>query len=330
MAIIKVRGHDVDVDIEAELREYDFGHRARWSTDKLVASSPFRTDNAPSFWISLDGDYAGVWGDSGALDDEYSAGNFAKLLAHLRNESQEEAEEYLLEEYGALYVVEPGEDIVLPTPTLRTKTQDKELPSSIVTQAVSPYLITRGISADVQESHGIGFSKQYRGFTAIPWRFPDGRLGNVKYRSTRNKRFFYVKGATQIRRLVFGMDVVNRDQAEEVVLCEGEIDAMSWQVAGVNAIAIGGAHISRQQIDIIRRSPIKRLLLGGDNDEMGRRLNDQVAEAMRGYVEMADVDYGEEKDANDVLLVKGVDHLVKLTREESCRYYLPFSHNIVI
>ncbi|MBM7600479.1 DNA primase [Virgibacillus halotolerans] len=330
MAIIKVRGHDVDVDIEAELREYDFGHRARWSSDKLVASSPFRVDKAPSFWISLDGDYAGVWGDSGALDDEYAGGNFAKLLGHLRNESQEAAEEYLLEEYGALYVVEQGEDIVLPTPTLRTKTQDKELPSSIVTQAVSPYLITRGISADVQEEHGIGYSEQYRGFTAIPWRFPDGRLGNVKYRSTRDKRFFYVKGATQIRRLVFGMDVVNREQSEEVVLCEGEIDAMSWQVAGVPAIAIGGAHISRQQIDIIRRSPIKRLLLGGDNDEMGRRLNEQVADVLRGYVELVDVDYEDEKDANDVLLVKGADLLVKLTNVESRRYYLPFSHNTVI
>lgn len=325
MAIIKVRGHDVDVDIEAELREYDFGHRARWTTDKLVASSPFRVDNAPSFFVNLTGDYAGAWGDSGSLDDEYSAGNFAKLLAHLRSESQEEAEEYLLDEYGALYVVEQGEDIVLPTPTLRTRTPDKELPSSTVTQAVSPYLITRGISADVQEAHGIGYSEQYQGFTAIPWRFPDGRLGNVKYRSTQDKRFFYVKGASKIRRLVFGMDVVNREQADEVVLCEGEIDAMSWQVAGVNAIAIGGAHISRQQIDIIRSSPIRRLLLGGDDDEMGRRLNGQVADMLRGYVEMSTVDYGNEKDANDVLLVKGADHLVKLTntelRENCCQLF---------
>src|SRR5690625_1542926 len=84
---------------------------------------------------------------------------------------------------------------------------------------------------------------------------------------------------------------------------------MSWRVAGISAIAIAGAYISREQVEIIKRSCIKRLYLGGDNDEQGRKFNEQVKREISGYKRVHTVDYGEEKDANDVLRHRGVREL---------------------
>src|SRR5690625_1394920 len=301
MEIIKIRGNDVEIDIAEELSEYDFGYNARWTADKLIASSPFRDDNRASFFVNLAGEYAGTWADSGSTDEEYSRGNFVKLIALLRGLSYDEAVDYLLEKYGSLYEAKPGEPIRLPSPKLREPFRYRFIEDNPVTQATSPYLLSRGITAEVQALYGVGYDDSQRGFTAIPWHY-GGRLANIKYRSTRGKYFFYADVGTPINRLVYGIN----QAGESAVICEGEIDAMSWRVAGISAIAIAGAHISREQAEIIKRSSIKRLYLGGDNDEQGRNLNRQVARELRGYVEMFEVSY-KEKDANDVLVRQGVE-----------------------
>ena len=310
MAIIRIREHEVEIDIAEELAEYEWGYNAKWSATKLIAASPFRHDHTPSFFVNLEGDYAGVFGDSGAYEDEYKSGGLAKLLAFLRSESIDETEDYLLERYGRLYTDES--DIRLPTPRLMQRQSTIELPSSTVTQAVSPYLLKRGISADIQTLYNVGFTEGQVGYTALPWYTADGRLANVKYRSTTGKRFFYVKGATQIRQLVYGVNIVNRERADVAALCEAEIDAMSWATAGTIGIATGGSHMTRTQADIIKRSSIRKLLLGGDNDAQGRRFNEQVRRLLGGYVELCEVAYGDCNDANDYLRKYGSECLRQL------------------
>src|SRR5690625_8046285 len=126
MSIIDIRNYSVQIDLEAELCEYPFDN-ARWSADKLVASSPFRKDQAPSFFVNLEGDYAGTWADSGSLDYEYARGNFVKLIALLRDISYEEASDYLLEKYGVLHELKPDEPIKIKAPSLRPKTIKERL-----------------------------------------------------------------------------------------------------------------------------------------------------------------------------------------------------------
>lgn len=307
MPLIRIGPHEVDVDLTSELEAYDWGYNARWSADKLIAASPFRHDSTPSFFVSLTGDYAGVWGDSGAVDDDHVSGGFVKLLAYLRGEGEAETADYLLSEYGRLYT--DTEDIRLPALNIRKRVKYRTLAPDIVTQAISPYLSTRGISAEAQRQFNVGYSVELPGYTAMPWYSADGRLANVKYRSTKDKRFFYEKGATPIRQLVYGLNVVNANRSNMAVLCEGEIDAMSWATAGVPAVACGGSSISAEQIDAIKRSSVRILRLGGDNDPAGQRLNAEVKRRLGGYVEMYDVDYGGHNDANDVLKTRGTEGL---------------------
>ena len=305
MTILNIRGHSVQIDIESELREYGFGHNARWTPDKLIASSPFRDDNTPSFFVNLTGEYAGTWADSGSIDEQYSRGNFVALIAHLRGESYEEAGDYLLEKYGTLYEIKPDEPIRLARPKLRKGRRRILTIDNPIKQAVSPYLVRRGICPRVQELYGVGYDEEHFGFTAFPLRTETGKVANVLYRSTRGKRFFYAREGTPKNRLLFGADIAD----EIAILNEGIIDALSWETLGYSALAVGGASISSDQIEIIKRSRIKRLYLGGDNDEQGRNLNARAAEALRGYVELYTIDYGKEKDANDALLRQGIQYM---------------------
>src|SRR5699024_1011132 len=234
-----------------------------------------------------------------------SSGNFVKLIALLRGISYEESADYLIEKYGALYEIKPDEPIRLRPISLREPVRRAIAIDNPITQAVSPYLLKRGISEEVQRRAGVGYDEQYRGFTAIPWMTEGGDIATVFYRRTAGKQFFYNAEGTPKSRLVYGIE-----RAEErAVIVEGPIDALSWETAGMSAIAVGGASLSRDQAEIIKRSRIKRLYLGGDNDGQGAKLNDQIRKEMSGYVEMYSVDYGEEKDANAVLVRQGVSGL---------------------
>lgn len=322
-SIIRIRGQDVNVDIERELQDYDWGSRATWSSNKLIASSPFRDDNAPSFFVNLSGEYAGVWGDSGAIDAGYDRGGFVRLLAYLREETEEVAENYLLETYGE-HDGEGGsrKEIRIRPPKLRERDRYNVVSNDVITPAISPYLLTRGISAEAQTKHGTGYNVDHKGWTAIPWKIPDGRVGNVKYRNTRYKRFFYERGATPVGRLVYGIELIAEDYA---IICEGEIDAMSWTTAGIPAISVGKSSITEEQAEMIRRSSIRNLYLGGDNDDQGRKLNRQVGEMLRKDMRFYGIDYGIHNDANDVLMSNGVEGLRELVENTSEKWVISLS-----
>lgn len=298
------------IDVRAELEEFEWSH-ARWTHDKLIAASPFRYDRSPSFFVRLE-DYgdipAGVWSDSGAYDEEWRSGTITKLLAFLRNETEEETAEYLADKYD--FSVD-NEVIRLKSPKLPKVTSRNFLNSDIIEATESQYLTKRGISADIQRISKTGRSR-YRGFTAIPWYTPNGHLANVKYRATRGKAFFYEKGAWPIRELVYGANMVSKP-VERLIVCEAEIDALSWWTAGIPAIALGGVAFSDKQADIIRRLPFETLVLAGDNDKAGCGFNKRASSKLKG-LRLATVEYGEiaHKDANAILKAQGSEALRRL------------------
>src|SRR5690625_4391799 len=164
MPIIRINGYYVEVNIEEELRQYPW-RGARWTLTKLVASSPFRADSAPSIFVNIE---TGGWADSGSHDPEYMSGNFVKLLGYLRGAGETEAAEYLLEKYGVLYELKPDKPIRIPAPKARTnKRQEIALTESTVKPATSPYLFSRGITEEVQTEYGIGYNPSNKGYTAI-------------------------------------------------------------------------------------------------------------------------------------------------------------------
>lgn len=301
MPIIKVQGVEMDVDIRGELESFAWV-RPKWGPTKLIAASPFRYDRTPSFMVNLDGPYAGTFVDSGAYDADYESGNFPKLLSFLRDETYEETCEYLFELYA------PREDmrgkVTIPSIKLRPPKSRITLSNALLTPLSyrSPYLGGRGISERVQRFMGVGYSKQSRAIS-MPWRHADGTLANIKYRKIEGKAFWYEKGAAPIRTLVYGIEKIYRHNLTEAVVCEAEIDAMSWMETGLPAIALGGTSVTQVQLDLIRKSPLERIIIAEDNDKAGGKLGNQLTEGLQGYVELAKVripsDY---KDTNETLV----------------------------
>ncbi|UBH21932.1 toprim domain-containing protein [Macrococcus armenti] len=295
MATIYVNGRYIDVDIREEVEEYDW-YNAKWTEDKLIACSPFRDDSKPSFWLHLNGERSGVFGDSAYEDDYYRSGTFPKLLAFLRDESYEETCAYLLEKYDYDYM---DGDIELSVANAKiaermtVSISENEYDKPIDTE----YLIGRGIHPRVIEMNGVFDNGDNVG---IPWRSTNGVVSAIKYRHKRSKYFWYAEDGKPLGELVYGLDIVIKRGIKRAVICEAEIDAMTWQSAGIMAIAIGGARLNEYQADMIVMSGLEEIIVAGDNDRQGHKFNDKCVDLLRNKIELYRINYSDMEGAKDV------------------------------
>jgi DNA primase len=297
----------MDIDYRAELEKYSW-IKPRWSSDKLIAASPFRYDKTPSFFVNFTGEYAGCFGDSGAYDAEWASGNFTKLLSFLRNETYEETEEYLLGEYGLQDESEDSSVKLIPI-NLRIQRARQSLSADILANYIEDYtyLMKRGISERVQRQMGVLYNAEQKA-AVIPWHLPSSGLANIKYRKTYGKTFWYEKGGRPIRELVYGIERAG----PTTVICEAEIDAMSWMEAGYSAVAVGGASFNGWKRDVLLRSPIEELVIATDNDKAGGKLRREIEVAMKGHVRVRHAYVRADcKDANEALVKYGGDTLME-------------------
>ncbi|QJC97174.1 hypothetical protein HC660_27000 [Bacillus mojavensis] len=330
MPTLLLNGRHVDVDIRYELEQFEWT-RPTWTEDRLLAASPFRYDRMPSFYVYLEDTAsakAGYWGDSGAYDAEFARGGFVKLLAFLRAETEAETVDYLLDSYAP--ASENGR-LTLRLPKLKAATKPEPLPESTladVQAGPNAYLTGRGIADEVQREASVGLVDNA---VAIPWRLPNGRLANVKYRSTRGKAFWYVKGGWPIRDLVYGMDLVYAKRLRHAVICEAEIDAMAWRSVGVPAIGTGGSAFNLKKADIITQSPIEYLTVVTDNDKAGDKLRAAIERYLNGKVRLAHGYITEVKDANELLVARGAEALRNVyDRAEGVRTVLRLGSGIPV
>lgn len=298
MPNVKISGTYLDLDIREELSEFEW-IRPRWTADKLIAASPFRYDKTPSFFVDLE---TGGWADSGAYDADYESGNLVKLLAFLRSETYEETEEYLRYKYGLINV---EDDFRVTVPQLRKERKKVVLDEAELLAHTKrhSYLSNRGISGKVEAFFQTRCDPKSDAII-IPWRHPTGELANLKFRKVRGKAFWYAKGGHPIRELVFGIDKVHKHDLSEAYVCEAEIDAMSLWTLGKPAVALGSASISRKQVDAIKKSPIKRLIIATDSDKAGEKVAEQIRQAF-SELELLRLELPKGiKDVNEALVVR--------------------------
>ncbi|EIZ3974188.1 toprim domain-containing protein [Listeria monocytogenes] len=281
------------MDILEELNQFHWEH-ARWTEEKLIAASPFREDNRPSFFVNLQ---TGIWSDSGAVDVTKTKGNLVWLLALLKGWSYGMTADWLEEKYGFPDVAEMK---LKPALTL-VETSNYAVLEGFEALNPSEYLESRGISPEIQQLYGVGGDGKK---AVMPWRTKDGYAANVKYRRADKKEFWYETDATVLTELVFGYDVVCRENPKTIALCEAEIDAMSWCIIDSNVVgvAVGKSAISEQQIELIKRLNVERIILAGDNDKKGRMLNRQAKMLFGGLFKLEYAEYAPFKDANEKLL----------------------------
>jgi hypothetical protein len=298
---MNINGFDIPVDVEAELQEFEWEH-ARWTHEKLIACSPFREDNSPSFYcwlIDTPKAPAGSWGDSGG-NGSYEKGGFLSLLSFLRNETPEETAAYLESKYG---VSSEGGLLHLKTIRLESDQLTKKPLSFDLIAGLEPhpYLRGRGIPIEIQKALKVGFDAT-KNAIAIPWFNPDGTLGNIKYRRVDSKFFWYTKGGKPTGKMMYGIHIFHRkDYLNTAVITEAEIDAMYAISAGLPALAVGGSKFSKDKRDLILETGIKKLIIASDNDAAGVKLRNQIIDAFGSSLSLYVASFpGRYKDLNDI------------------------------
>lgn len=144
--------------------------------------------------------------------------------------------------------------------------------------------------------------------------FRDGELINTKYRD-RDKNFVLVSGAELI---LYNIDSIKESQ--ECIICEGEIDTMSWHQAGcTNVVSVPNGASKNPKLEYIEScldyfDNKTRIYLSTDEDEVGYHLRDELARRL-GYERCFKVHLGGCKDANEYLVSFGEEALKKCLNE---------------
>lgn len=148
---------------------------------------------------------------------------------------------------------------------------------------------------------------------AFPY-YRDGEVVNVKYRD-KHKNFRQVGGAQKV---FYKAD----DISEITIITEGEMDALSLEVAGfTNAISVpDGAPAPNtknyetkfEYLDDSKLDAVKTFILAVDADEPGKKLEEELARRL-GRERCKKVTYPEGcKDCNEVLLFHGKEILAQV------------------
>jgi len=169
----------------------------------------------------------------------------------------------------------------------------------------------RGITEATVAHWKIGESKEY--FPQIDKRrnavnfnyYRKGELVNVKFRDA-EKNFKMVKNAELI---FYGLD--NIKEMDTIYITEGEMDALSLHEAGIYSVCSvpNGASLGNQRLDYLDNcyeyfENKECIVLCTDNDQAGLQLRNELARRF-GQHRCKYIEFGEFKDANEILVSKG-------------------------
>lgn len=170
-------------------------------------------------------------------------------------------------------------------------------------ERVYEYFQKRGISKETVDAFKVELSDRQE--IVFPF-IRDDKVVNYKYRDSK-KKFRQEKNTESI---FFGMHLIN-PEIKELVICEGEIDAMSFYEAGIQAVSVpqGATEKKMEYIDNCFEwlDSFDSYVIAVDKDPAGEILKENLLNRLEKY-KCKIVDWGvysiDGKDANDFLKSK--------------------------
>ena len=174
--------------------------------------------------------------------------------------------------------------------------------------AQTDYFVNRGLSQKTIDKFKLGYDPE-KNLVTIPYNpdckgYVDRVLwdGNSKYYKHGNEIFnINVLYDSDKSELLF-------DSRDYIFVCEGQIDAMSFEEIGLYAVGLGGVNEVSKLVQMLKKEPSNKVLvLTLDNDKAGRRATgkfiEELAEAEldQKYIVISDI-FGKYKDANEFLI----------------------------
>lgn len=258
--------NDIDkIDIVALLDDYDLNPRVT-STNNANFCCPFHGERNPSCGMKVT---TGLWKCFACG----MSGNLTSFVAEMDGISLADAETKI-----KLKWVEKVPDVNSLVDTIQNILARSETIHSAeiiypkwllsrYTKEVS-YMLSRGLERRTCEAFDVVYDPitKYQGFPCYNLK---GQLVGITGRNTENKepRYFPL---LRFKKSHYIYNLWRIDKDQPVIAVEGEINAMAvWQAGYTNVIAFLGAGVSSYQIELMRNSGIKELIIFFDSDQAG-------------------------------------------------------------
>ena len=193
--------------------------------------------------------------------------DFVGVVAALFDVTKDYAKEWLIKNYGVLAreKLNIGEEINLSRNNYR-KPKAKDIHILDQYQSYCPYLAKRHVSREIAEKFSVKYDPIHKQ-VIFPSFDEKGNLVAINKRNTEYKFFVLDKDSPKV---VYGLDIVIKENISKVLITEGQFDCLTSWSYGVPAIATLGG-MSVEQIDKINNSCITQIITAFDNDEAGKK-----------------------------------------------------------
>ena len=175
------------------------------------------------------------------------------------------------------------------------------------------YIEKRGLDVEVCVDHYVGFDPVAdpagKGFKTPRLIIPTTKyhyLGRAIYDDKVDKNFRVMNSANSTAGF-FNIKTLRKPETQEVFVCEGAIDALSFLTVGANAIGLNSADNAKKFIKALEADRPREdilFILALDNDKDGKKWTAYLASALRAlglhFIVAANI-YGKHKDANEAL-----------------------------
>ncbi len=182
----------------------------------------------------------------------------------------------------------------------KTPVSNSKVPESMLKRYAFPtdYWASRGFTAATISAFDLGFDP-IENEAIIPVRNIDGQLnGFIRRRLEKDygPRYMYPKGFPR-KLSLFGSWMVAKKQTDTVVITEGSLDSIKVWQAGYPAVAQYGSSLSPEQVVLLRRLGVSKVVLFFDNDKAGHKATETAIPLLRDFL-IYQIEY-KKRDASD-------------------------------
>lgn len=184
------------------------------------------------------------------------------LVGHCFGQDDEFGKEWLVQRYSNIFI---EKQTYLPEIQIG-KPKETALDESILDQFAyfHPYQFQRKLSEEVILKYRVGYDKETDSITFPVWD-EHNRLKFITKRSVKTKQFFIPQG---VKKPVYLLNFMLKENRDTVFVCESQINALYMNTLGYPAVALIGTG-TRDQYEILNKSPIRHYILAFDGDEAG-------------------------------------------------------------
>jgi DNA primase len=306
---------DIDkIDVLEILRNYDLNPKVS-VTGNANFCCPFHGEKNPSCGMKIN---TGLWKCFACG----LAGNLTSFVAEFEKLTLEEAEKKIRQRW-----IEKIPDVTSLVETVQKIMSHKEdeyeqdaiYPRWILSKYTNEvsYMSSRGLTPQTCEFFNVVYdpNTKYQGF---PCYNEKKQLVGVTGRNTQNgePRYFPLIRFKKSH-FIYNFEKINKD--ESVIAVEGEINVMAMHQKGYpNTIAFLGAGISTYQIELMKNSGIKNLIIFFDTDSAGKHGTKLLYQNLWLYMKIKIIQDHEgdaadlSKDQIDILIKNAEEITVKL------------------